>query len=118
MMVGNRKQRERAADNEGSNKEGKGGKGNGDVNEDDGHQRGQGQQGQWQWKQGWQATKRVMATAARAMVTTWAMATATRRAGSQEGMGKGSKNNCDGDEGARTMATATRVADGEGNGKK
>ncbi len=42
-MVGNDKRQERAADADGSNKEGKGGQGDGDRNEGGGQQRGQGQ---------------------------------------------------------------------------
>ncbi len=37
--------------------------------------------------------------AATAMATMWAMATATRLAGDEEGKGKGSKGKCDSDEG-------------------
>jgi hypothetical protein len=40
MMVGDDKQLEYAADDEGSNKEGKGGKGDGDYNEGGAQQRG------------------------------------------------------------------------------
>ncbi len=47
--VGDKEQREHAADDEGSDKEGGGGKGNGDGFEGGGQQRGQGRQGQWHW---------------------------------------------------------------------
>jgi hypothetical protein len=43
MTVGDDERRERAVDDDGSNKEGKGGKGDGDSNEGGGQQRGQGQ---------------------------------------------------------------------------
>jgi hypothetical protein len=66
--VGDDKRQERAADGDGSDKEGKDGKGDGDGNEGAGQQRGQGRHGPWHRQQGWRATKRAMAMAARAMV--------------------------------------------------
>jgi hypothetical protein len=59
-MVGNNERLERAADDDGSNKEGEGDKGDCDGNECGGWQRGQGQHGSLHWQQGWHATKRAM----------------------------------------------------------
>jgi hypothetical protein len=69
-MVGDDKQREHAADDDGSNKEDEGGQGDGDGNEGGGRKRGQRRQREgWHWQRGWHATKRAMATATRAMAT-------------------------------------------------
>jgi hypothetical protein len=68
-MVGNDIQQEHTSDGNGSDEEGKDGKGDGDGNEGAGRQRWQGRHGPWRWQRGWRATKRVMATAARAMAT-------------------------------------------------
>jgi hypothetical protein len=67
--VGDDIQREHAVDGDGSDKEGKDGKGDGDGNEGAGQQRWQGRHGPWCWQLGWNAMKRAMATAARAMAT-------------------------------------------------
>jgi hypothetical protein len=67
-MVGDNKQRGRAADDDGSNEEGKDGKNDGDGNEGAGQRRGQGRHGPWR-QRGWRATKRARAMAARAMAT-------------------------------------------------
>ncbi len=48
-MAGDNGQRERAADIEGSDKEGEDGKGNGDGNEVGGQRRRRGWQGLWYW---------------------------------------------------------------------
>jgi hypothetical protein len=68
-MAGDVKQQEHAADDDGSDEEGEGGKGDGAANKGGGRQRGQEQHGPLPWQQGWHATKRAMATAARAMGT-------------------------------------------------
>jgi hypothetical protein len=80
MTVGDDIRRERAADGDGSEEEGKDGKGNGDGNEGAGRRRWQGWHGPWRQRRGWRATKRAMATAARAM--------ATRVAGKQRRQGR------------------------------
>jgi hypothetical protein len=68
--VGDNERRERAADDDGSDKEGEGGQGNGDGNEGGGQKSGQRQQQEgWHWRQGWRATMRAMAMATRAMAT-------------------------------------------------
>jgi hypothetical protein len=68
--VGNNKGREHAADDDGSDEEGKGGKGLGDSTEGGIRRRGKGQQQEgWRLQRGWCATKRAMATVARAIAT-------------------------------------------------
>ena len=69
MMVGDNEQQEREADDDGSNKEGEGGKGDGDGNKGGGQWKGQGRHRPLHWQQGWRATKRAMAMAARVMGT-------------------------------------------------
>jgi hypothetical protein len=64
MTVGNDKQQEHAAVDDGSNEEGEGGKSYGDGNE-----RARATKRRMVSRQGWHGTKRAMAMAARAMAT-------------------------------------------------
>jgi hypothetical protein len=68
-MAGDVKRQEHAADDDSSDEEGECGKGDGAANKGSGGQRGQEQHGPLPRQQGWHATKRAMAMAARAMGT-------------------------------------------------
>jgi hypothetical protein len=96
-MVGEDIQQERAANGDGSDKEGEDGKGDGDGNEGAGQQRWQERHGPWRWQRWWRATKRAMVTAARSMATrvagkatgTRAMATEGKQQSTINGINKG-----------------------------